>query len=144
MLNRLIISLLLITIQANSSSFGFEPLEAHRWKFRIIVYDAATIDREALKSEIDQYNDAITDRDLRFIALDESADSALAHHLPAFAPKANEALRQQLKMNSKETELILIGKDGGLKARINGIDFPAVFRQIDQMPMRRAEMEDTP
>jgi hypothetical protein len=36
---------------------------------------------------------------------------------------------------------LLIGKDGGIKARADDLDLAALFERIDAMPMRRREME---
>jgi hypothetical protein len=38
------------------------------------------------------------------------------------------------------TAVLLIGKDGNLKARSTDLDLEATFDLIDQMPMRREEL----
>ena len=39
-------------------------------------------------------------------------------------------------------DIVLIGKDGGVKKRANNLNLPAIFDQIDSMPMRQIEMEN--
>ena len=41
----------------------------------------------------------------------------------------------------KPGEVILIGKDGGLKLRLDNLDIPILFSVIDAMPMRQNEMQ---
>ena len=43
----------------------------------------------------------------------------------------------------REIQLLLIGKDGGMKTRQSGanLDLERVFELIDSMPMRQAEMQ---
>ena len=50
-------------------------------------------------------------------------------------------LRTQLRAAAGDRRVILIGKDGGIKRRAElDTDLREIFRQIDAMPMRRAEM----
>lgn len=39
-------------------------------------------------------------------------------------------------------EVILIGKDGGIKSRFDRVDLKAIFSDIDAMPMRQNEMRN--
>ena len=52
-------------------------------------------------------------------------------------------VRRRLELQGRGAQLVLIGKDGGVKARQSeGVfDLARVFELIDSMPMRRAEMQ---
>lgn len=55
--------------------------------------------------------------------------------------RADGALRAALGIGAAANEAVLVGKDGGVKARWKEPVAPAVvFALIDTMPMRRAEM----
>lgn len=56
-------------------------------------------------------------------------------------------LAPELQANTLETyriepgQVILIGKDGGVKSRLDQMDLDVLFSDIDAMPMRRREMQ---
>jgi hypothetical protein len=58
-------------------------------------------------------------------------------------------LAPELKANTLETyrlkpgQVILIGKDGGVKSRLDQLDLDVLFSDIDSMPMRRNEMRES-
>ncbi len=56
------------------------------------------------------------------------------------APGRSEALRRTYDVSGSDFTAVLVGKDGGQKARSSGhVDLPGMLRLIDTMPMRRAE-----
>lgn len=55
------------------------------------------------------------------------------------SPTANGTLRKQL--NPKGFEVVLVGKDGGMKLReTTPLDTEVLFSTIDKMPMRQAKL----
>jgi len=56
---------------------------------------------------------------------------------------ARSQVRRRFGLEGREAQLLLIGKDGEMKARQSGttIDLERVFELVDSMPMRRAEMQ---
>jgi len=56
----------------------------------------------------------------------------------------DDALREriQAQLSAKPGESILIGLDGGVKARKSQLDLPSLYALIDAMPMRRTELRD--
>jgi len=103
----------------------FESLKDHRWKHRIIAYTLSDKDIILFKQVSAKHALAIKERDLILISLSDESQKALAENLHA---------------NIGKTELFLIGKDGGLKERIDRLDLVYLFNLIDQMPMRQGEM----
>jgi hypothetical protein len=131
-----IILLSLLTAMTASA----DTLEEYRWKNRLIVF-AWPVDRDSapLKMLHTTHGKAIKDRDIRWIEVSEQPTSLDFTHRPAKA----KALRKKLKL--APGDFVLIGKDGGVKARQSGeLDLLAWFRLIDSMPMRQRDMRESP
>jgi hypothetical protein len=109
-------------------------LAALRWQHRIIVVDAQIPDAVArLQAE----RPAIDERDILWFVLDQGR---VWTNYPGPVDTAfTDALAQSV--SQADSPVLLIGKDGGLKARADQLDLPALFARIDTMPMRRREME---
>ena len=80
-------------------------------------------------------------RDLLIISV---GDLPAAGHMPW--PKVDLgaperlAVRRRLGLQERNPQLVLIGKDGGVKARQSGVfDLGELLALIDTMPVRRAE-----
>jgi hypothetical protein len=124
-----------------------DPLSAYRWAHRLLVIHVpdtepgrATL--EAFRISLDDRMEDVLDRDLLIVPVGDlpRAGDTLR---PAVVLGASErlAVRRQLGLQGRGAQLVLIGKDGGVKARQseNVFDLAAVFALIDGMPMRRAE-----
>jgi len=48
-------------------------------------------------------------------------------------------VRKTLSAQPDEVSVVLIGKDGGIKQRSQGLDVAGIFALIDTMPMRKRE-----
>jgi hypothetical protein len=58
---------------------------------------------------------------------------------------AARRLLSEFGIGASSFSVLLIGKDGGEKLRVNGVpDLPAIYAVIDGMPMRSAEMGADP
>ena len=131
--NRLILVLLsFFNINCNE-----DLLRDYKWKNRIlIVIDADKIGFD--KTFIDQNKQDCLDRDLvLFIINDDKLyiDGEIA------SVKTFNYLNNRIKKISESSNLILVGKDGGVKEtyKFNN-DIKKVFKDIDAMPMRIREM----
>lgn len=102
-----------------------KPLSDYQWKNRLILFHlSADASADAFKKQLAEVTPELEDRDLVVLPLD--------------AP-----LRERFRASTSESTFILIGKDGGEKARQVGSFQPAKFFQlIDSMPMRQAEMRE--
>lgn len=125
------------------------PLSAYRWTHRLLVLDVP--DTEPGRATLKAFRTALEDRmedvlarDLLIVAVGDlpRAGDALR---PAVALGAPERLdvRRRLGLQGPGAQLVLIGKDGGVKARQSegAFDLARVFELIDGMPMRRGEMQ---
>ena len=116
----------------------FEGLKHQQWMNRLILY---TVDAEGMSylgRDVLRHLEALEERDLLLVHLGDGGTKSLPRHL-ALDAAAIHSLVEQLGADVGRTELILIGKDGTVKERIERIDFAHLFAVIDGMPMRRAE-----
>ncbi|HEY8566822.1 MAG TPA: DUF4174 domain-containing protein [Beijerinckiaceae bacterium] len=110
-----------------------DPLDAYRWRSRVLVVFAPSADHPSVKVQRDALEargPAVTERDLVLLpALGEAA-----------AP-----LRRRFKVEAGEFRAVLVGKDGGAKlSSARPIPAEELFGTIDAMPMRRDEMRRRP
>ncbi|WP_291980527.1 DUF4174 domain-containing protein [Luteitalea sp.] len=125
-----------------------DPLSAYRWTHRLLVVhvpdtEAGRATLEALRASLHDRLEDVRARDLLIIPVGDLPRAG--DTLPtAVALGATERLevRQRLGLQDRVAQLVLIGKDGGVKARQTQavFDLAELFAVIDTMPMRRAEM----
>ncbi|OCX64700.1 hypothetical protein BFP70_11190 [Thioclava sp. SK-1] len=125
-------------IAANAGAQGLDrplgpnetALDMFRWENRLVVIFASS-DADPLYAQ---------QKDLLSQALDGLADRDIVV-LSDTQPQARSAIRERLGVNG--FEVMLIGKDGGVKLRLRRpIQVPDLFAAIDQMPMRRKELQE--
>jgi len=116
-----------------------EPLESYLWKNRVLLLSFGE-KRTELLAELKKEKIALKERDLVLIDLFPiPTEHPLLTRLPE---KEAVELRQRYALNKQATSVLLIGKDGGLKARQSTqLDLFGLFARIDAMPMRQAEMK---
>jgi hypothetical protein len=120
------------------------PLEAYRGLHRLIVVSLPPgPSAEEVTTTLVKQRKQIEERDLKIIDVSEGKHRVSnAMRLPT---EQTITLRKQLNLGTGETRpiFILIGKDGGEKARCHGVlNLDKWFAIIDAMPMRRAEIQD--
>lgn len=109
-----------------------------QWEQRVLLLFADDKERLPLLDELRSRAPEITEREIAwFIIAEERLDTNFKKPLGGqFA----DSLRKRYRTEKDGLEVVLIGKDGGVKARYPQLDLPAVFARIDSMPMRQAEM----
>lgn len=119
-------------------------LDSHLWQERLLFLIAPSADDAMAVQQRDALNkrtDALNDRDLKVVQLYEHSPS-LFDDKPLSDREAQD-LCSRLRTEPEARELILIGKDGTIKRRAPiGIALREIFMQIDEMPMRREEMQE--
>ena len=108
-----------------------------RWQYRILLINEPQ-DPEALLDLLSANAAAFEGRRLLWFVLRGGAvqtnyADALGSDLPT------NALSQ---LGAGPNEALLIGLDGGVKARGSQLDLAALYALIDAMPMRRAEQRE--
>ena len=118
------------------------PLDPYRAKSRLIV---ASLPPGALRDgfwpALKTNRAGIDERDLKVI--DVSRGSARISHTLRLDDQQTSAIREQVRLSDAEADavFVLIGKDGGEKARQRGtLNLASWFALIDEMPMRRDEI----
>ncbi|MFD1383286.1 DUF4174 domain-containing protein [Rhodanobacter aciditrophus] len=109
------------------------------WENRIIVANSEQ-NRDELTDLFSQENNGIIDRDVIWFVF--SDDELQTNYPGTVSPSLLNRVKSQYQLS--DNEVILIGKDGGLKERISGLDLDRLFGDIDRMPMRVREMRNQP
>jgi hypothetical protein len=124
-----------------------DPLADWRWKHRLLVVDApdTASGRQALdafRKAVDAQMEDVLDRDLLIVPVGDLPRAGETRRPWVDLPvDARLAVRRQLALKGGgPPQLVLVGKDGGAKARQSGVfDLARMLTEIDAMPMRRAE-----
>lgn len=119
------------------------PLEPFRDKNRLILLSLPAASVEKTTATLAEFRARIEERDLKIIDLSPRA-TGIPQALRMTAEQTAR-LRKEYRLADDETRavFILIGKDGGEKARQSGaLDLHPWCALIDQMPMRRQEMKE--
>jgi hypothetical protein len=128
-----------------SMALADSPLDTYRWQNRILLVFAPSDNDERLGAT-------------RKLAREHSRGFEERHLITVLAPAAGEALDGQMLSTAQRDSLrarhgieesgfavFLIGKDGGVKLRLERPPRAAeLFKLIDSMPMRQREMEASP
>ena len=106
------------------------------WKNRIILILSAK-DGSDDEQVFEKYDDQIKDRDVVWFILKD--DQVVTNYLKKLSSEFSSRTKNSFLIESGS--VLLIGKDGGIKARAKKLNLDAIFQEIDSMPMRRQEME---
>lgn len=141
------ISLLLSSVVSmahtgEKGSFADLDLDALRWKNRVLVLfspsesDASfQLQKQGLASSAQ----GVLDRDLMVLEIVEQGQSKAVNHL--LSEKSVQDIRKRLGVVGGSFQVLLIGKDGGVKLRSSEpVSMKDLFGLIDSMPMRQQEM----
>lgn len=119
-----------------------DPLAEYRWKSRVLLVFSSSADDEKareLRESIAAHGREFTDRDIVIGWIYADASGQLAGD--ELGAEHSESLRDAAVIADDDFQVLLIGKDGGVKSRYGSPPpLEDVFALIDSMPMRRAEM----
>lgn len=128
----------------NGQVINDKLIENYRWENRLLLVFAPSIQNEQFEqiySTIQKHQEAAEERHLKTIYLIQTGQSSVDGD--NINQETAEAIRKKFVVSDGNVTAILIGKDGGEKLRQrNDFDIQEVFNRIDQMPMRKAEMEE--
>ncbi|MDP5071463.1 MAG: DUF4174 domain-containing protein [Congregibacter sp.] len=123
-----------------SDAAVLSDLRELRWQFRVVIIDKPE-QTDSVLELLSANADALADRRLMFFVLhdhDHNHDAAVSSNFPgSLASGLAENIRQQWLLDG--VAVLLIGLDGGVKARAENFDLESLFALIDAMPMRRSE-----
>jgi F0F1-type ATP synthase gamma subunit len=110
-------------------------LDELRWKNRIILIFSNDFD--TYKKQLEASSDEIADRDIIWFIVSDSG--MVTNYKGSFAEDLSAKINKE--HSNSDTKVILIGKDGGIKARASNLYLSDLFQQIDAMPMRIYEIK---
>lgn len=124
-----------------------DPLSRYRWTHRLLVIhvpdsEAGRAALHAFRTAVEAAMEDVRDRDLLIVPVGDLPDADRPLPLAAVLTVAErQAVRRRLGLEGRLPQLVLIGKDGGVKARQSehAFDLAGLLALIDTMPMRRAE-----
>ena len=113
-------------------------LEELKWSHRLILVKADGRSGPCLEALRDRKAD-LEERHLSWFVLDEGVlTTNLERRLD---PGLTSSLDARFEVRPG-LQVVLVGKDGGVKARADRLDLDELFRLIDAMPMRLREMRE--
>ena len=132
---------LFVALIALPTSAQADLLSEYRWQNRLLLVFAANPndpERNQLQHALDRSACELTDRDMVIGWFHETGGNRLG--TKAVEPDTADYLRGRIGVSPTEFLVVLIGKDGGIKARYpQAPALSEVFDLIDGMPMRRSE-----
>lgn len=137
---------LLLPFTSQASRMAPDPLSRYQWSHRLLIVDVPDTESgrrsmASFRSAVEQEAGDVRDRDLLIVPVGDLPREGDALQPAIDLDAAQRALvRRRLGLQGQAPQLVLIGKDGGEKARQSGtFDLLGVFALIDAMPMRRSE-----
>ncbi|MFK7922067.1 MAG: DUF4174 domain-containing protein [Bacteroidia bacterium] len=119
------------------------PLADYQWQNRLVLVFSPTADNELYLTQlqaIESLGDGWAERELVLFSVLPKAGTG-----PKAELKQSEInfLRERFQIEEKDFVVILIGKDGGEKLRLDQsvLTEQKLFPLIDAMPMRQAEIK---
>nr|WP_175586454.1 DUF4174 domain-containing protein [Nostoc sp. UIC 10630] len=123
------------------SSFN---LSSQKWQNRVLLVFAPTLHNHSYQQQMqlfNQHQNGFTDRDLVLVQV-LATDKSYANGQPIDESSAVK-LRNCFGVDKENFQVILVGKDGGVKrSDTTPVKAAAIFEQIDAMPMRQQEMQE--
>ena len=141
----ILLFLLVVVSMAQASEKGSVAdldLDALRWKNRVLVLFSpleSDASFQSQKQHLASNAGEVFDRDLMILEIVEQGQSKAVNHL--LSEKSVQDIRKRLGVVGGSFQVLLIGKDGGVKLRSSEpVSMKDLFGLIDSMPMRQQEM----
>ena len=142
----ILLFLLVVVSMAQASEKGSVAdldLDALRWKKRVLVlFSPSESDAsfQSQKKSLASSAEEVLDRNLVILEIVEQGQSRAGNQL--LSGKSVQAIRKRLGVETGPFQVLLIGKDGGVKLRSSeAVSMKDLFGLIDSMPMRQQEMD---
>ena len=122
---------------------SYTSVEQLRWKHRLIVavQNQQSIDKATLENWVRERACQLNERDVVFLLIEDERVQELTRVGVALNKDGIKGLMNRSGSDNQMSQFLLIGKDGGIKARseakLEALD--AFLARIDTMPMRQQE-----
>ncbi len=131
--------LVLFTICIFQPISALERISELEWSSRIILVRAFGESEEVLKV-FRKLDSEIQDRHIYwFVFIEENLETNYKSEIQE--DFHSDTLKTYF--SDTETNVVLIGKDGGIKQKSKDLDLQGIFDLIDTMPMRQMEMRES-
>ena len=153
MIDLKIITILLILIVLGNTvvyaNTAIDDIDEFEWENRIILVNATLDNNGSRNTELQTLlgqNVEIEDRDIIWFFISSKPNSSNQNEFNIqtnSTRKLTPTFKNQIYslVQNKSQQVILIGKDGGIKSRSKTLNLSDLFSQIDMMPMRILEMQ---
>ena len=127
--------LFLNTIYLIAQELTLESVDQLRWNSRIILVKVDSDDQITL-STLEKANDAINERHINWFVFSGNS----------FYSNYEDRIGRNFQANTladyfkEDKNVLLLGKDGGVKLVADNLQLDEIFELIDSMPMRQMEM----
>lgn len=142
----LVLGVLAISTSLGSATAVAAELSDYRWERRPLLLFAPTNDDPRLVETLSRIDATRCDFVSRDMVLGQMVDGGTST-LDGQVVDADESrrLRKQFAIGESDFRVLLIGKDGGEKLRVDEVpDLRSIYAVIDGMPMRAREMSADP
>ena len=129
---------------ASAANTVDQALGEYAWEKRQVIVFAPALDHPDylhFLKKLDEFQEDFTERKLHVWHVVEGQAVKL-ENTPQQSPIAND-FRKKYAVIPTEFKLILVGYDQQEKLRQNRLQLDDLFAEIDQMPMRLQEMQDS-
>ncbi|GEA52692.1 hypothetical protein VIN01S_34960 [Vibrio inusitatus NBRC 102082] len=110
-------------------------LSDFKWNYRVILINQLHSDID-FQNVLNTMSSEISERHIAWFLLTEG------DVISNLNVRLSNDIQLQMQNTTASSNVVLIGKDGGIKMKLDELDLPAIFREIDSMPMRQAEMNN--
>jgi hypothetical protein len=117
------------------------PLESLRWERRVVLVFTTASSRTASLDALRARAEALEEREVTWLLIQDGEPMVASPDFEADG-RLTAAVVAAFQPLSRPLDVVLIGKDGGVKNRSISLDLEALLDQIDGMPMRRREMRE--
>lgn len=129
---------------SDASNPAANPLLTDRGKFRpliLVTPSAENTGYQRMLTDIQRQRASLEERRMLFYRVED--DKGWREGKPMTQPETR-ALLDALELDAQGAlQIVLVGLDGGKKMQLEGhVELQEVFRAIDNMPMRQAEMKN--
>ena len=118
-------------------------LDSLRWKHRVLLLFSPSESDSSFrlqKQDLASRRQEVLERDLMVLEILEHGESRASDRI--LSEKAAEGIRNRVGVRSGRFQVLLIGRDGGVKLRSEQpVPVQDILGLIDSMPMRRQEMD---
>ena len=132
----LLIMSLMVLFNTTGYSQTLDELSSLQWKNRLVILNEIGDPNQVLQV-LETQQKEIEERDILWFVL--LGHDALSNYPGKLSSSFVDNIRKKYQL--KKNQVILIGKDGGLKSSFDSINLNAIFSDIDAMPMRQREMQ---